>query len=236
MVLSPSQNLLRDNPILDPDRTTSDQILITADPRNLRNPKHPSVSRLSTGNANSEEEDDEEEDNRINLYVNRAAELSSGQSSHRESGPVRGHLKDNPAAEEIEDPQVEPDQYESNTERVCFIPEGGRQTGVQEPNTGQEKPNTSQEEEIQDICGDVNLFSVTLASLAPCYEEEDTNSFTDLLKEHRLNSRNEGDSETVQNYQTFGKDLSEFSRRPADPCIQPEEEEEEEFSAYLTHR
>lgn len=235
VLVSCSQIDLWKNSILIPDGTISDQIFISPpDTRSQRKTKHPPVPLSSTGDSNSEEEDDEEEDNRINLYMDREAELSSGQSSQQNSGNLKdsGSLVENPAAETMEELQAEPDLSDSNTERVCLIQEQGR-TGVQEP-------SKAQEEEVQDISGDINLLSVTL-SLAPCDEDEmDTNnSFTDLLKESRLNIWT--DSKPELDPQVFGKDFSGPSRRPADTWIQPEEEEEEEqqeeeFFGYMSHR
>lgn len=235
VLVSCSQIDLWKNSILTPDGTISDQIFISP-PDTRRKPKHPPVPPSSTGDSSSEEEDDEEEDNRINLYMDRDAEFSSGQSSQQNSGNLKdsGSLVENPAAETTEELQAEPDPSDSNTEGVCLIQEQGR-TGVQEPSTAQE------EEEVQDVSGDVNLLSVTL-SLAPCDEDEmDTNnSFTDLLTESRLNIWT--DSKPELDLQVFGEDFSGPSRRPADTWIQPEEEEEEEqqeeeeFFGYMSHR
>ncbi|XP_041807391.1 cytokine receptor family member b1 isoform X2 [Chelmon rostratus] len=240
---------------LSPERTVPDRISVSPDMEKQRRHNNPAAPQPPTGGANSEEEEDEDEEDEegINIYMNRAAELSSGESSCRNPGDMSG----TPAAsgdsgrftEEARGPEFEgADEDEAAAEgaEVSFSPERS-QTGIQTHATGE----VVEEEEVFDCSGNVNLFSVTLSALAACEEEEqNSRDFLKLSDQEPLLHR---DSQTASDDQTaedFTSTWYEGRRavalsgclRTCDGGTQHEEEEEEEededeeeFSGYMKH-
>ncbi|XP_015226624.1 PREDICTED: interferon lambda receptor 1-like isoform X1 [Cyprinodon variegatus] len=225
-----------------PKTVDMDQGTIFSQTVNLRN--HPKATAPSTGEANSEDED-ADEDYPGKLYVNRKTERSSYGGSQRDpeyhSGYLgkdarssRGFTAEPPA--EAEEWQVESDHREQKAGTVHDPDRSGLQVRVM----------THHEEEMrtesQDLSGDVNLFSVTLASMATCdegdpEEEQDSDSSsTDFLRIYTLN-RSQTDSQRERDEQESA------------PLMEPPTEvfpdsgdadswmdEEEEMSGYLTNR
>ncbi|XP_070770626.1 interferon lambda receptor 1-like [Enoplosus armatus] len=187
---------------LTPERTIPDHVSISSEMAKQRKHNNPTTPQLATGGANSEEEEEEEEEG-INIYMDRGAELSSGDSSCLESSDVSGNSTAGASGDlggswtvEAEVPHTEfevevsrggLDQDEAKAEgaEVSFTPEGG-QTKVQR-HVIDEMEEEEEEEVVCDSSGNVNLFSVTLGSLAVYDEEEtegqnSTDSLTDVLK------------------------------------------------------
>ncbi|XP_035515634.1 sodium/potassium/calcium exchanger 1-like [Morone saxatilis] len=245
--------------ILTPEKTAPDQISISPKMEKQRNHNNPPPRQPANGGANSEEEDEDEyEEEGIQIYMDRPAELSSGQSSCKDSGDSSGNR---PLAASGDSEVSETvaafeglDQHAANAEgeEVSLIPEGG-QTAVQGHVTVEvvEEEEEEEEEEVMfDSSGNVNLFSVTLAAL-DAREEEDkentTGSLTDFLKLSDLEPLLATDSQADSDDQTAvalklptQEDFSETGYegrrvdtlsgclRTCDGEMQHEEEEEEE--------
>nr|XP_054607246.1 interferon alpha/beta receptor 2 isoform X1 [Nothobranchius furzeri]XP_054607247.1 interferon alpha/beta receptor 2 isoform X1 [Nothobranchius furzeri] len=220
------------DPFLTLDWTVSDPISISSKTRNLRKPVPVSHPHRDT---DSELDDDEED--RINPYMDRDPELSSGKGSDQGSAnPKLEVLKDSGSllvrpCTKMEELQM--DRYETKSGGDCLLQEAGP-AGVQEQITDEKQ------EEVQDISGNVNLFSVTLASLAP-YDEEEEQDSTDFLRVCSVNLLGQAATQTKQNHpcplNPEGK-VSGYDSRCVDTWIHTddEEEEEEELPEYLTHR
>ncbi|KAM6955782.1 cytokine receptor family member b1 [Lycodopsis pacificus] len=169
---------------LTPERTVPDNISI----EKQRKHNNPLAPQAATRGTDSDEEDEEEEGE--NVYVDRDAELSSGESSCQDSVDVLGNSKvavsggsgSSTVKAEVQDTDVEVeirhgglDQNEAKAEgtEVSFMPEG--------PVTGQVK---EEEEDKEEVCN-IDLFSVTLAALKRDEGEEQNTreSFTDCLSD-----------------------------------------------------
>ncbi|KAM4731515.1 uncharacterized protein FYW61_009522 [Anableps anableps] len=228
---------------------------VTIIPQTVKTRNSP-TSPSSTGEANSEEEDgdEEEEEGAVNLYMDRNAEFSSGGGSYQNSADNSGNInrdamKDSGGFMETQPEEVESKQYETKAEpvQVSFMHDED-QSGLQVQVTGQE-------EEIKlgtlEFSGDVNLFSVTLASMANCDEEEieedqdSGGSSIDFLRIYTLKPLSQIDSESERE-----DEKSAPLMHPSEENIpgsghdgsctvswmEEEEEEEEEFSGYLTNK
>lgn len=131
-------------------------------------------------------------------------------------------------------------QVETEVEgaQLCLVKERSR-SGVWGQSQDEEVVKSKEDEEVRDISGNVNLFSVTLASMAA--RDEDEEDVTGFLKESSLeglpatDSQTEsGDHLTPQVFPTHRDRTA--SRREGDSTDTLTEEEEEEFSPYLRNR
>lgn len=176
----------------------------------------------------------------MKLYMDRNAELSTGSGFADSSGNndvMKGDFM-----------KVESNPYEAKAETI-FIHEKGQ--------SGQEDSTTQLEEikiETLEFSGDVNLFSVTLASMAACEEdevEEDQDSGSssmDFLRTYTLKPLRQMDSERERDDgmrpSELGQDGSstecwmdeEKEEEEEEEEEEEKEEEEEEFSGYLTNK
>ncbi|MEQ2254695.1 hypothetical protein ILYODFUR_006225 [Ilyodon furcidens] len=238
--------------VLTPNNMVLNQVTIISQPVKSRNCA--TMSHPSNGASNSEDEDGEEED-AANLYMDRNAELSSGRGSHQDSANASVNLgedvrrdsgsftKKQPAV--LEEQQVESGHCEAEAMQVSFIHDGNQ--------SGPQVRVMVQEEEMktgtQDVSGDVNLFSVTFASMATCdegeIEEEDDseNSSTDFLRIYTLKPLSQMDSQCEQDDPVSAPLMhpseenfteSGYEGKCADSWM--DYEEEEELSGYLTHK
>uniref|UniRef100_A0A147AKM0 Cytokine receptor family member B16 n=1 Tax=Fundulus heteroclitus TaxID=8078 RepID=A0A147AKM0_FUNHE len=214
----------------------------------------PSARRVSS--FSDEDCYEKEEDDAAKLYVNRNAELSSDRGSHQDSADGSGSLgedgakdsgcfmKKPPAEEEEEEEEEErravSDCYEAKAEsvQVSFLRDPDL-SGLQVGAAAQEEETSS---ETQDFSGDVNLFSVTLASMAACdegdtEEEQDSgNSSTDFLSIYSLKPVSQTDSQSELRHPSE-ESLTEcgYGRRRADSWMN-EAEGAGGVSGYLTNR
>uniref|UniRef100_A0A669EHT8 Uncharacterized LOC100692337 n=1 Tax=Oreochromis niloticus TaxID=8128 RepID=A0A669EHT8_ORENI len=131
-------------------------------------------------------------------------------------------------------------QVETEVEgaQLCLVKERSR-SGVWGQSQDEEVVKSKEDEEVRDISGNINLFSVTLASMAA--RDEDEEDVTGFLKESSLeglpatDSQTEpGDHLTPQVFPTHRDRTA--SRREGDSTDTLTEEEEEEFSPYLRNR
>ncbi|KAG8000867.1 hypothetical protein GBF38_018139 [Nibea albiflora] len=179
-----------------PERTIPDQISIIPEMEKQMRHNNPTMQHRG---ANSVEEDEEDEEEGMNVYMDRGADLSCSESSCQNSGNVPSNrtlaASGDSGTAEVEEPEFEvadeglgQDEGKAGVEELSFISEG-RQTGVQGHVTGVGEEEG--EEEVFDSSGNVDLFSVQLASLPVRAEEEEaeeeeeaqTRDFlTDLLK------------------------------------------------------
>ncbi|XP_029314458.1 cytokine receptor family member b1 [Cottoperca gobio] len=240
---------------LTPEWTIPDKISISAEWEKRRKYNNPTTPQQpATSGTDTDEEDGEGE----NIYMNRGAELSSGESSCQDSADALGNGKG--AASEgsgsltmeaqvsdtkLEVPHGGLNGDESNAERaeVSFMPDGP-------------VPGEGEEEQVCQSSGNINLFSVTLASLAVCEEgeeEEEQNtrdSLTDLLKLSDLEPLLHTDSQTELDVQTTvtllltqedftegrcADTLSGYLKTCEGETWHEETQEEEEFSEYMQH-
>ncbi|KAM9851003.1 cytokine receptor family member b1 [Aulostomus maculatus] len=219
-----------------PEKTTLDLISINTETDELK--KHCSP----TWATNMEEEDEMEE----KLYVDRGAAPSSGESSCQDSCDVSQSTK-------LAAP-VDLGSLMVRTSAEAEEPHAGLQVGVTQGGPDQNKteaqgtkgPVTSEvEEDMKEttcsISGNVNLLSVTLATLAVRGEEEQDTR--DSLLETRLPSMCHTDFQTEPGDQTTvllirsPEDVNKrgYENRCADNLFvwDGETREEEEFSEYM---
>ncbi|KAK9538139.1 hypothetical protein VZT92_005694 [Zoarces viviparus] len=174
---------------LTPEKTVPDNISIGTEKQRKHN--NPLAPRAATRGTDSDEEEEGE-----NVYLDRDAELSSGESSCQDSVDVLGNSKvavsggsgSSTVKAEVQDTEVEVEirhgglaQNEAKAEgtEVSFMPEG--------PVTGQVKEEEEEEEE-EEVCeslGNIDLFSVTLAALKRDEGEEQNTreSLTDCVSD-----------------------------------------------------
>uniref|UniRef100_A0A096M3D5 Interferon alpha/beta receptor 2-like n=1 Tax=Poecilia formosa TaxID=48698 RepID=A0A096M3D5_POEFO len=198
--------------------STTDINRVTIIPQTVKTRNCPAMSPSPSGDASSEDEDGDEEA-AVKLYMNRKGELSTGGGSADSSGKVdvmKGDFM-----------EVESNQYEAKAETLFIYDKD--QSGMEDSTTQQEEVKM----ETLEFSGDVNLFSVTLASIAACDEdevEEDQDSGSssmDFLRTYTLKPLSQMDSE---------KSGQDGSCTESWIDEEEEEEEEEEFSGYLTNK
>lgn len=225
------QEVLRRGHTLTPERTIPDLVSVSPETEKQRKRNNPTAPKPAIGGDDSEEDDEEEEEDGINVYLNKAEELSLCESSCHDSGcvsrsrtlAVAGHSRSLTA----EVPQCEvthEDQAKDEGAGVCFIP------GVQGDVT---RMVVEEKEEVYDSSDNIDLFSVTLAALAVSLEEEQSagDSLTDCLLP----------TETESHDQTAGAEAADTLSGRLEACEteeeeqEEEEEEEEEFSEYIRH-
>lgn len=197
-----------------------------------KNRKHnPTTLPSAKHETNSEGEDeDEDEEDEMQVYLDRAGELSSDERSHQGSGNTSGNS--NIAAShfsgsfteklsaKVETLHAEFDQDEVKAEEteVSFMHKGSG-LGFQRQVVNEFEEMEEEEDEEMNMSGDVNLFSVTLGALAASEEEEEEeeteqnteDSLPDLLtlssQEHKLVldsslDLSHADTQTESYYQT----------------------------------
>ncbi|XP_071762339.2 cytokine receptor family member b1 [Centroberyx gerrardi] len=186
--------------VLTPERTIPDLVSVISEPDGQRKIHNPRMPQPATDGPNSEEEDEEDEDEEEreekNPYMDREAELSSGTSSCRDSRDTSGasaptvsgdsgNMSVISSAEEEEEDGRD-DRVGVRGERgMVSAAADGDQTGIEGRDVG-----GMEEEEDSGDSGNVNLFSITLRSLARDEEEEEEeeeeqstrDSLIDILK------------------------------------------------------
>ncbi|XP_022609596.1 uncharacterized protein LOC111228081 [Seriola dumerili] len=240
---------------LTPKRTIPDSVSISSEKDKQRNHTNPIMPHPN-------EDEDEEEEEELNVYIDRDAQLSSGESLSWGSGnvPVNSELgapgdcgsltKTLSAEVEVPDAQHEGgiphrglDEDETKA-KVSVMPEES-QTGVQGHVIGEKEEEEEEEmkEEVFDSSGNINLFSVTLAALDAGEEEKEEeeqntrDSLTDLLRLGDL----EAGQLTVQHTDSQTDYQNTHGAGYIRTCeTQHEEEEEEEekkerFFGYMAH-
>ncbi|XP_044073816.1 cytokine receptor family member b1 isoform X2 [Siniperca chuatsi] len=253
---------------LTPERTIHDQISISSEMEKQRTHNNPTTPQPATRGANSDEEDEEEEEEGTNIYMDRDAELSSGScwdsggvsrnSTAGASGglTVEAEVPDTKFEVEVTHGGLDRDEANAEGAEVSFMPEGG-QSGVQRHVIDEEE-----KEEVCDSSGNVDLFSVTVAALAVCDEEEKEgqntrDSLTELSNLEPLlptdskqtlshtDSQTESDDQMLPTQEDFtamtgitgyeGRRTDTLSGLKTCDVETQEEEEEEEFSGYIGH-
>uniref|UniRef100_A0A8C8DGI7 Interferon/interleukin receptor domain-containing protein n=1 Tax=Oryzias sinensis TaxID=183150 RepID=A0A8C8DGI7_9TELE len=216
-------------PILTPDETLLDPISITPGMSKQKE----QLLRASLTSSEDEEDQDDEEEGGVQLYFDRNAELSSGEPSELKScrGSGEGPVAAKEAFSSLKAP-AEEDVHEDEEDDAEAVKEEG---GIAR-NSSQSGVQAEEEEEVMpDISCNVDLFSLTLASLAAADEdeEEECGDFLDHLKQDDPQSPSE-DQACVLLLQPAQAEQTEDSC--AHIPLQSEEEEEEDFSGYLGHR
>ncbi|XP_039674198.1 interferon alpha/beta receptor 2-like [Perca fluviatilis] len=247
---------------LTPERTIPDNISISAGVEKQRKLNNPRTPQPATRGSNLEEEDEEEKEEEEHVYMDRAVELSSGESSCQNSVDVSGNSKvaasggsgsltvetevpDTEFEVEVTRGRLDRDEDKAEGVEVSLMPEVHVTVEVHEP---------EDKEEVCESSGNINLFSVTLAALAVCEEgeeeEEEQNtrdSLADFLSDiepllpadskwtlgHR-DSQTESDDQTTQ--EDFTATGSEGRHAHIFSCDgeHQETQEEEEEEAYST--
>ncbi|XP_060944081.1 cytokine receptor family member b1 [Limanda limanda] len=189
-----------------PEETIPDPVSINPQMEKQRQHKEPTVQFHAMGN---EDEDEDEEEEQINVYMDRAARCSTGESlclgsgnmlMHREPASAAdcGSLTERLSAEvELSDAELDDgvtlvgldeDLVKAAGTKVSIVPEEGhiRLQGHVTGGQGEEKEDEMKKEKVFDSSGDVNLFSVTLAAMTVGEEEEEEHNanepFSNFLK------------------------------------------------------
>ncbi|KAM8856792.1 uncharacterized protein AB9W97_020950 isoform 2-T2 [Spinachia spinachia] len=178
---------------LTPERTYPDKIYICAKMEKQRNNNNPPAQQAASRcTISDEEEEEEEEEEGGNIYMDRGEHFpddSSFQDSADESRNSKGAVLGGSGSLKVQDTEFEVevrhwdlDQNQGKAEgtEVSFLPEGQVTVKLKKDN---------EEEDEHVVCesfGDINLFSVTLASLhalAACEEgeEEEEQNTSDFL-------------------------------------------------------
>ncbi|XP_041857674.1 cytokine receptor family member b1 isoform X2 [Melanotaenia boesemani] len=208
------RTVLLKSSIMTPDRTVSNQISINSETSTQRNYNNSTASPPATMDGNDEKNYYEEEEDERHLYLDRAAEPSSYESSLQHSGDVCGSRtlagpENHGGSAESLSAETEFDQDHDKVEGAEIINNFdqigvlGRVRGGEEEE--EEEEEMKEEKDTQDISDNVNLFSVFVASLAGGCEdqEEDTEeSLTDFLKVSSLENLSQKVSETESEDET----------------------------------
>lgn len=144
-------------------------------PRKLNNPRTP---QPASRGSNSDGEDEEEEEH---VYMDRAVELSSGESSCQNSVDVSGNSKVAASGgsgsltveTEVPDTEFEVEVTHGRLDRDEDKAEGAEVSLMPEVHVTVEVDEEEDKEEVCESSGNINLFSVTLAALAVCEEGEE---------------------------------------------------------------
>uniref|UniRef100_A0A669F376 Tissue factor n=2 Tax=Oreochromis niloticus TaxID=8128 RepID=A0A669F376_ORENI len=234
--------------VLTPQPTVPDPISVTSETG-----EHNNHTTSPSANIDDNSEDDDDDDGNLH-YVNRAVDLSSGESCccQELSGNMSTNSEPTAALDagssrlfakvKVTALPAESDEGQVETEvegaQLCLVKERSR-SGVWGQSQDEEVVKSKEDEEVRDISGNINLFSVTLASMAA--RDEDEEDVTGFLKESSLeglpatDSQTEpGDHLTPQVFPTHRDRTA--SRREGDSTDTLTEEEEEEFSPYLRNR
>ncbi|XP_006799238.2 uncharacterized protein LOC102799896 [Neolamprologus brichardi] len=233
--------------VLTPQPTVPDPISVTSETG-----EHNDHTTSPSANIDDISEDDEDDDGNMH-YVNRAVDLSSGESCCCEE--LSGNMSPNSeptaaldagssrlfAKVKVTALPAESDEGQVETEvegaQLCLVKERSR-SGVWGQSQDEEVTKSKEDKEVWDISGNVNLFSVTLASMAA--RDEDEEDVTGFLKESSLEGLPATDSQTESDHltpQVFPTHTDcTVSRCEGNSTDTLTEEEEEEFSPYLRNR
>ncbi|XP_033965798.1 LOW QUALITY PROTEIN: cytokine receptor family member b1 [Pseudochaenichthys georgianus] len=242
---------------LTPETTIPDNISISAGRERPRKPNNATTPQPATRGADSSDEDEDEEGK---MYMNRG--FSSGENSCQDAVDVSGNSKVSASggSGSLTGGGQVPD-----TVLEIEAPHGGG-LGEDEPKAEgaslSDGTITGEEEEVCEGSGNINLFSVTLAALAVCEEEEHNtrDAPTDLLQLSDLEPLLHTHSQTESHDQTAvalllptQEDIPEGTLADTfSGCLNTcdgemqheetteeeedeEEEEEEEFCGYMQH-
>ncbi|XP_024661116.2 uncharacterized protein LOC105940716 [Maylandia zebra] len=229
--------------VLAPQPTVPDPISVTSETG-----EHNNHTTSPSANIDDVSEDDDDGN-----YVNRAVDLSSGESCCCEE--LSGNMSTNSeptaaldagssrlfAKVKVTALPAESDEGQVETEvegaQLCLVKERSR-SGVWGQSQDEEVTKSKEDKEVRDISGNVNLFSVTLASMAA--RDGDEEDVTGFLKESSLEGLPATDSQTESDHLT-PQVFPTHTDRTASRCEGNStdtltEEEEEEFSPYLRNR
>ncbi|XP_030614139.1 uncharacterized protein LOC115800772 isoform X2 [Archocentrus centrarchus] len=225
--------------ILTPEPTIPDLIIVSS---GNGEPNNPATSPSADRDADSEDDDDDDDKH----YVNRGAGLSSGESSHADSGSMSMNSEsaaalDPESSRLFAEVKVKalPAEFEEQVEAEgadgCWVKERDQKVWGQ----CRDEEGVKEDEVPPDTSSNVNLFSVTLASMA-AHDEEEEETIADSSIESRLECLPATDSQTESGDHPTPQVLStcrDFTEgRCTDTFTEEEEEEEEEFSLYLRNR
>lgn len=234
--------------MLTPQPTVPDPISVTSETG-----EHNNHTTSPSANIDDNSEDDDDDDGNMH-YVNRAVDLSSGESCccQELSGNMSTNSEPTAALDagssrlfakvKVTALPAESDEGQVETEvegaQLCLVKERSR-SGVWGQSQDEEVVKSKEDEEVRDISGNVNLFSVTLASMAA--RDEDEEDVTGFLKESSLEGLPATDSQTESGDHLTPQVFPTHRDRTASRCEGDStdtltEEEEEEFSPYLRNR
>ncbi|XP_072253928.1 uncharacterized protein [Leuresthes tenuis] len=237
--------------ILTPDRMIPDPISISSEIRKKKKRKDPQTYSLFNTNSDSEEEGHSEKEEDVkHLYLDRDGGYSLAGSSHEDSVMFEqsklavsedfGRVMECLSAE-----TPESDEDDAKAEGAGMpVMNSLEQVGVKAQVRGAEDKELK-EEDILDTFGDVNLFSVTLASLPVGNEvdEEEEGQTKDSFPHLPSLKRTESDYPTPVQLENHNEDNTETqydcrceSYEEEEEEEEEEEDEDEEFSGYLGHR
>ncbi|XP_062259226.1 cytokine receptor family member b1 isoform X2 [Platichthys flesus] len=180
---------------LTPEETIPDPVSINSQMEKQRQHNKPTMQFHAMGNED-EDEDEEEEEEQMNVYMDRAARCSTGESLCLGSGNMLMHREPASAADcgrltkrlsaevELSDAELDDgvtlvgldeDLVKAAGTKNSIVPEEGhiRLQGHVTGGDGEEKEDEMKKKKVCDSSGDVNLFSVTLAALIVGEEEEE---------------------------------------------------------------
>ncbi|XP_032385738.1 interleukin-20 receptor subunit alpha isoform X2 [Etheostoma spectabile] len=181
---------------LTPEKTTPDNISISAGVEKQRNFNNPRTPQPATRDGNSDEEDEVEEEEEEHVYMDRDVELSSGESPCKSSVDVSGNSKVAASGgsgsltgeTEVQDTKLEVEVTHGCLDQNEDKAEGAKVSLMPEVSLLPEVHVTVEEDEVKErvseSSGNINLFSVTLAALAVCeegLEEEEEENTGDSL-------------------------------------------------------
>lgn len=179
-----------------------DVVSISSEQNGKRKRHNPTVSQQPAGGANSGDEDgDEEEEDEEKVYVDRNADLSSGDVSGccklaapGDSGNLSAQLSVDAEADDVEievgvvREGLDEDEAKDEGGEIVSMPDED-QTTMNGHIQGEEEEEREIKKEESGNLGNINLFSVTLGLLARDKEEEEEegeqstrDSLTDFLK------------------------------------------------------
>ncbi|XP_078119140.1 cytokine receptor family member b1 isoform X2 [Sander vitreus] len=165
--------------ILKPERTIPDNISMSAGVEKQRKLDNSRTPQPATRGSNSDGEDEEEEEEEEHVYMDRDVELSSGESSCQNSVYVSGNSKMAASGgsgsltveTEVPDTEFEVEVTHGRLDRDEDIAEGAEVSLMPEVHVTVEADEDK--EEVCESSGNINLFSVTLATLAVWDEGEE---------------------------------------------------------------
>ncbi|XP_061579036.1 interferon gamma receptor 2-like [Cololabis saira] len=229
--------LLIQGNVLNPDSTPSDWISIIPDPDSQRKQYPPTTETPASRDGDSSEEDMDEEDEDQKMYMDRNAELSGADTSNQDSDCAQSSQAVTEHSGSLTEAPPGPEAGSEAEESQLFIQKDGP-TGVQGQVAAEEEEEEEEEEVLQDVCSNINLFSVTLLSMAGREdgEEEDEAGVSGSLKYPTSVSRSGQDQWTAASQMLkTSEDISETVHMWEEEG-EEEEEEEEVFSSYLGNR
>ncbi|XP_039456253.1 uncharacterized protein LOC116314951 [Oreochromis aureus] len=218
--------------VLTPQPTVPDPISVTSETGSITITQHHLLPTLTIT-----QRDDDDDDGNLHYELSGNMSTNSEPTAALDAGSSRLFAKVKVTALPAESGR-RPGGDGGGGAQLCLVKERSR-SGVWGQSQDEEVVKSKEDEEVRDISGNVNLFSVTLASMAA--RDEDEEDVTGFLKESSLeglpatDSQTEpGDHLTPQVFPTHRDRTA--SRREGDSTDTLTEEEEEEFSPYLRNR